>query len=412
MACRSTLKNLVSTLILVVLPVGVVFLVLLASPAQVGGAASSVQEVSEPAGGALLFSTSELTHHVYLPLAVRDYGPRSSRLGYCALSDPITRYPDVRRLAAGWYVNFGVGMSPARPLGMEYVQTVRLHQLTTCWPQRTRDRNACPYVTPYTHTLVSPSTREEIVTIAQANPGSLWLVGNEMDRRDWEGGGQDEMLPEVYAQAYHEFYNLIKGADPTAQVAIGGVIQATPARLEYLTKIWDEYQSRYGAAMPVDVWNVHNFIFKEKCNDFGADVPPGYDGCYGTVYADTDHNNMQIFDQQIRAFRQWMKDRGQQNKPLIVSEYGIVYFHVGMNDPDLVEDFMLDTFDYFMDTKDYSLGHPADEYRLVQRWAWYSLDDSRGVYNDYAYLFNQSTLQITSLGEAFAEYAQSHLDTW
>ncbi len=48
----------------------------------------------------------------------------------------------------------------------------------------------------------------------------------------------------------------------------------------------------------------------------------------------------------------------------------------------------------------------------MQRWAWYSLDDSRGVYNDYAYLFNQSTLQITSLGEAFAEYAQSHLDTW
>jgi len=425
MACRSTLKNLVSILILVVLPVGVVFLVLLASPAQVGGAAPGVQEVSEPAGGALLFSTSELTHHVYLPLAVRDYGPRASRLGYCATSGPITRYPDIRRLAAGWYVNFDVEMSPARPLGMEYVQTVRLHQLTTCWPQRLRDRTTCPYVAPYTYTLTSPGTREEIVAVAQANPGSLWLIGNEMDRYDWGGvnpynpamvspsGGQDEMLPEVYAQAYHEFYTLIKGADPTAQVAIGGVIQATDARLEYLTEIWDEYQSRYGTVMPVDVWNVHNFIFKERCDDYGADVPPGYDGCYGTVYPDTDHNNMQIFDQQIRAFRQWMKDRGQQNKPLIVSEYGILYHDPpDMDNLDVVRNFTLSTFDYFMNTKDCNLGYPADECRLVQRWALFSLDSKHSFENHYNYLFDPDTLQITPLGEAFATYAQSHLDTW
>jgi hypothetical protein len=83
-----------------------------------------------------------------------------------------------------------------------------------------------------------------------------------------------------------------------------------------------------------------------------------------------------------------------------------------MDDPDVVRDFMLDTFDYFMDTTDLDLGYPADGNRLVQRWAWYSLDDSRGEFNDHAYLFNQSTLQITPLGEAFAAYAQNHLDTW
>jgi len=359
-----------------------------------------------------LFATTELTPQVYLPIVFRDYGPRSSRLGYCATDGPITRYPDIRRLAAGWYMDFGTQKNPPRPLGMEYVQTVRLHQLTTCWPQRTRNRTACPYVTPYTYTLTSPSTREEIVSIAQANPGSLWLIGNEMDRYDWEGGGQDEMLPEVYAVAYHELYHLIKGADPTAKVAIGGVIQATPARLWYLTKVWDTYKSRYGTDMPVDVWNVHNFIFKEKCDDYGADVPPGYPSCYGTIYNDNDHDNFNIFKAQIRAFRQWMKDRGQQNKPLIVSEYGIVYYHVDrLNNWDAVRTFMLATFDYFMNEKDCSLGYPADECRLVQRWAWYSLDDSRGIYNEYSYLFNQTTLQITPLGEAYANYARNHLDT-
>lgn len=359
----------------------------------------------------VIFPSSEMTNYVYLPIVFKDYGLRSSRLGYCATDGPITRYPDIRRLAAGWYVNFGTGRNPPRPLGMEYVQTIRLHQLTTCWPQRTRDRSRCPYVTPYTYTLISPGTREEIVAIAQANPGSLWLIGNEMDRRDWEGGGQDEMLPEVYADAYHELYHLIKRADPTAKVAVGGIIQATPARLWYLSTVWETYRNRYGVDMPVDVWNVHNFIFKEKCDDYGADVPPGYPECYGTVYHDNDHDNLQIFKNQIRAFRQWMKERGQQNKPLIVSEYGIVYFHVvRLNNWDAVRNFMLATFDYFMNEKDYSLGYPADDYRLVQRWAWYSLDDSRGIYNDYAYLFDQTTLQITPLGEAFAAYAQNYLD--
>lgn len=384
-------------------------LFVLAAPGSTGHAVMAEVSVSGVEG--LVSPSGAMTNYVYLPLVFRDYGPRSSRLGYCATDGPITRYPDIRRLAAGWYINFGAQRNPARPLGMEYVQTIRLHQLTTCWPTRTRDRSTCPYVKPYTYTLVSPGTREEIVAIAQANQGSLWLIGNEMDRRDWEGGGQDEMLPEVYAVAYHELYHLIKGADPTAKVAIGGVIQATPARLWYLTRVWDTYRNQYGTDMPVDVWNVHNFIFKEKCDDYGADVPPGYSSCEGTVYKDDDHDNLLIFNEQIRAFRQWMKERGQQNKPLIVSEYGIVYYHVDrLNNWNAVRNFMLATFDYFMNTKDCSLGYPADECRLVQRWAWYSLDDSRGEYNNYAFLFNQTTLQITPLGEAFAAYAQNYLD--
>jgi hypothetical protein len=252
------------------------------------------------------------------------------------------------------------------------------------------------------------------------NPGSLWLIGNEMDRTDWSGGGQDEMLPELYAHAYHELYYLIRGIDPTARVAVGGIIQATPSRLEYMTKMWDEYTASYASPMPVDVWNVHNFIFKEACDSYGASVPPGYEGappyndpCFGWIpSSDWTHVDMGIFDQQIRAFRQWMKDRGQQNKELIVSEYGILYYHEGMEGLDTVRGFMLDTFDYFMNTKDCSLGYVADDCRLVQRWAWYSLDDDRPSINQYAKLFDNDTLQMTDVGEAFAEAAPDYDDTW
>jgi hypothetical protein len=388
-----------------------------------------------------LLYTTALTPQLYLPSIFKGYATPAYRLGYCTPNGSIDRYPSIGQLRAGWYVNFRVQENPARPQMMEHVQTIRIHQLTTCLRDNgdyLRDRSACPYVQingNYTYTLQSPDTRADIVSIAQANPGTLWLIGNEMDRYDCGGVNpyntdmegdpkachQDEMLPELYAQAYHEFYHLLKGADPTAQVAVGGIIQATPARLEYLTKAWNEYSTRYGTNMPVDVWNVHNFIFKEKCDDYGADIPPGctkatcspnededVEICHGTVYADKHHNHLGIFDQQIRDFRQWMKDRGQQNKPLIVSEYGIVYFHWGMEDPVLVETFMLATFDYFMNTKDCSLGYPADDCRLVQRWAWYSLDDNKPNMNKYSYLIDRDTLQMTPLGEAFADYARDH----
>lgn len=363
---------------------------------------------------------------IYLPLITRDYGLRSSRLGYCATSLPVNRYVDVGKLRAGWYLSFGVRSAPARPLGMEHVQVIRIHQLTDCWPQRTRDRVSCPYSNypNYDYVILSPSSpsgdkegsKAEIARIARESPGTLWVIGNEMDRRDFDGGGQDEMLPEYYAVVYHDLYSLIKAADPTAKVAIGGIIQSTPSRINYLDKIWGSYWSRYGTEMPVDVWNVHNFIFKEACDDYGADVPPGWSDCYGVIYDDHKHNDMYIFTTQIQIFRQWMKDHGQQQKPLIVSEYGIVYRHAGMEHLSLVQTFMTQTFDYFMNAKDCNLGYAADECRLVQRWAWYSLDDNhtdasgQPYFNIYAYLIDPNTGALTATGQTFAEYAGRYLD--
>ena len=119
---------------------------------------------------------------------------------------------------------------------------------------------------------------------------------------------------------------------------------------------------------------------------------------------------MPIFDGQIRAFRRWMKDRGQQDKPLIVSEYGFLYYHILDADRDKaqarVTSFMLKTFDYFMNTKDRDLGYPGDDYRLVQRWAWYSLDDDG--FNPYNFLYSPRTQQTTPLGEAFGNWALTH----
>jgi hypothetical protein len=325
---------------------------------------------------------------------------------------------DVSQLGAGWYVDWGVKLDPPEPSGMEYAQMVRLHQLTECWPERTPDRSLCPYVEPYTYTLTNrspvdperPVSRGDLVSVAQANPGSLWLIGNEMDRRDWPGGGQDEMLPELYAQAYHELHQLIKGADPGAQIAIGGVVQPTPLRLEYLDRVLDEYQSRYHVMIPVDVWNIHNMILREASCEaypescYGAEIPPGIDASEGELRTWADANDVGAFKEQIRAFRQWMKAKGEQDKPLIISEYSVLYGE-GYFSEDQVVDYLYATFDYLTEAVSTTVGYPADDYGLVQRWAWYSLnDDEFGGYPSYHHLFDPQTGEIMDLGIAYATY--------
>jgi len=69
---------------------------------------------------------------------------------------------------------------------------------------------------------------------------------------------------------------------------------------------------------------------------------------------------------------------------------------------------MLATFDYFLTASDPSLGYVSDCNKLVQGWAWYSLDDE--YFEDhasYSHLFDPDTKQITGLGTAYGDYTSS-----
>ena len=119
---------------------------------------------------------------------------------------------------------------------------------------------------------------------------------------------------------------------------------------------------------------------------------------------------MAIFQAQIVAFRQWMKEHGQQNKPLVVSEYGVLFSNelIGSSCTALgtacVQDFMVATFDFFATAADCSLGYGADGCKLVQQWNWYSLDDTWGSFNPHSRLFDPETGKITATGVLFREY--------
>jgi len=322
------------------------------------------------------------------------YPSDNERLGF-GVTQGIENY-DVSPLRAGWYVNWGTAPQAAHPAGLEFAQIIRV-----------------------SNTGYSPSG-SNLMSIIDRSPGSLWLIGNEPDCPY-----QDNTLPDNYARVYHDAYAAIKGRDPTAQVAIGGIVQATPLRMQWVDAAWNAYQTRYGQAMPVDVWNVHAFVLREvrpghgvecrpagatEAGEWGSGIPPGLTANCGQWVAVDGLDRMDLFQQQIVRFRTWMRDHGQQNKPLIVSEYGILFNAELGYGYERVRDYMLKTFDYFLGARDTSLGYPADDYHLVQRWAWYSLDDDNFVWGTtYSALMNPKTRALYPLGNDFARYAAARV---
>lgn len=286
---------------------------------------------------------------------------------------------DVARLKAGWYVDWGAQMAPLQPAGLDFVQVV--------------------YV--FGDTFVPDEA--SLAIIVTEHPGATWLIGNEPDCI-WQGNS----TPDQYARVYHRLYTFIKVLDPTARVTIGGIVQATPLRLRWLDAVLAAYQAHYAQTLPVDLWNIHAFVLREERGAWGAEIPPGIAATQGMLWDIQDHDRMDLLRQQIVRFRTWMRDHGERDKELIISEYGILMpVDYGFTSA-RVETFMVNTFNYFLTATDPAIGHPADGNRLVQRWAWYSLnDDLFEGFDSYSHLFDPYTGAITPLGLAFANYMSS-----
>ena len=293
---------------------------------------------------------------------------------------------DVGALHLGWYSDWKTRRDPLRPGGIDYAQLV------------------------YVESGVVGAALHSLTEYAADNPGSLWLVGNEP-----ESDLQGRNTPEQYARAYQGVYGAIKSGDPTAQVAAGGIIQPTPLRLMWLDQVLASYQQLFGTPMPVDVWSIHAYILQEVQYSWGAGIPVGIDATEGMLYDLQENDSLAIFHQHIVNFRTWMKQRGYQNRPLVISEYGVLMPPEHGFTAERVNDFMWGSFDYLLGARDTTLGYAADEYRLVQRWMWYSINDSpydwvtgtgfNGQLFDYQYPTFPGVM--TSMGLNFKTYTDA-----
>ncbi len=347
---------------------------------------------------------------LFLPFIAND-SPQTPnplwRFGVDQVRRPLSTYSslDLLPMRFGWYIDFGVNPPSTSLGGMEYMPTIRVKQKkkitadgteTYCYVSRAA--GDFQYLDTY---RVTPDLAT-ISSIAAAHPGMTWIVGNEMDRVDWGLGGacssQDEMLPEKYAQVYHDVLAAIRAGDSTAQVAMGALVQPSDLRIQYLQQVWLKYDQLYGGGqtntMPVDVWNVHVYVYNEKScvaypdDCWGADIPAGLTATVGRIFKIRDHKNFSLAYQMLLNWRSWMKNHGQQQKPLITSEYGVV-LPEWVQDPEqpgvvqfspaqIRDSFMYPSFNYFMNQTSSDLGFTADGNRLMQRWAWWSMDYDDG----------------------------------
>ena len=312
------------------------------------------------------------------------------RIGFgCAREHGYVTDYDISQLCAGWYHDWGTWLHPPRPDGIEFVQHVRV-------AERHFD-----LANPDTYSWATLQAR------VQANPGAVWVIGNEPDGRS--PTACDSRYPHEYAQIYKRFYDFIKGVDPTARVAIGSIIQGTPLRMQWLTLTWNAYKDFYGVDMPVDVWTMHNQMVTEAPSQ-GADIPLGTDPALARVIGEQDNDNLSLFIEYVVRMRQWMKDRGQQNKPLYITEYGVLQPEYLGFTSDRINQFMNSTFTWMYHAKDPNLGLPEDDYRLVQRWNWFALNVPHGSLGQGGWngsLFDLETGQLTEIGRNFGRWACS-----
>lgn len=331
-------------------------------------------------------------------------------------------------LGIGWTVNFVTTDADYGPV--EYMPILRITQ------KRDGQGNRLPAYEMRLGTPELNDTPTGLGPMVLANPGQLWLVGNEVDRITY----QDDIMPEIYAIAYHDIYHFIKQRDPSARVAISGLVEVSPGRLQYLDLMWEAYLARYNAPMPVDVWNMHAYALPERQagngQDAAAAVALGTDPNLAIwdsggnpaqcgrndVLCFAEHDSMAQLQYQVTAMRQWMRNRGQQQKPLIISEFSILYPYATAGGvceflqdeygncftPSRVTQFMTNSFDYLETAADPNLGYALDNNKLVQTWLWYpSKVTSNEDVGSSSKLITNNGSSLTSLGNAYKTYVAS-----
>jgi hypothetical protein len=338
-------------------------------------------------------------------------------------------------LGAGWWLDFQANYVVPAENGAEYMHVI--------WTTQKKDA-AGNYLNGYN--VIPSIANNSLGYLLLSRPGRVWFVGNEVDRGPDPGqthGGQGDMMPEMYARAYHDIYHYIKKWDPTALVAPSALVEVTPGRIQYLDRVVAAYENLYKRAMPVDLWNMHLYILPEMRRDgipsYFANIALGTDPALGmlesfnppiagdcdpgnNVFCLSEHDSRPEFIAQVLRMRTWMKQHGYQDTPLIISEYSILLPYElrpppegcwvkdeygDCFDPERVRDFAVDTFEYLETAADPALGYPRDNDRLVQQWLWYGVHRSTLGKASNLEVDGRDPFNMTLAGQAFHTAARA-----
>jgi len=203
-----------------------------------------------------------------------------------------------------------------------------------------------------------------IPSAMRASGSAWWSLGNEPNDPN-----QDNVSPEAYAELYHVF---------EGWAAQAGQCHILPAGIANADWNWAEsfreaYRQKYGGYPRVDGWNIHNYILEQGLNSY----------------------DLAEFQRRILAFDRWTETIGDGQKPLFLTEFGVLYGNGCCNrpvdPPDKIIAFMHDTVGWLADSN------------VVTCWAWFASD---------ANPYNGSLLtpdgQLNDLGAAYRDLVLKH----
>jgi hypothetical protein len=264
---------------------------------------------------------------------------------------PPWKLPGIPKVAPrGFGVDLGYGLGGAR----------ELDQLGAVWYSDYTFRGATLGDHRRLFLVEADADWRSVPDVARRQRGEWWQFGNEPNDPH-----QDNLSPEKFAERYHAFYFALKRADSTARIVPAGIANAD---WRWAQEFRQAYRARYGRYPRVDGWSVHNYLL-DACED-ALDV--------------------KLFQARLIAFREWMSRIGDADKPLLLTEYGVLYGNGCCGCPliaaEQVAEFMRATTTWLIES------------RVAQGWAWFAAY-SGGRFNGD--LFEDS--RLTRVGETYRD---------
>lgn len=205
---------------------------------------------------------------------------------------------------------------------------------------------------------------KRVAEAAKRSPGQWWTFGNEPNDPH-----QDNIGPQAYVEPYHDIYYALKSADPQARLVATGVANAD---WRWLDQWREDYRQKYDRYPPVDGWRFHDYVLETCASALNADE----------------------FKRRAVDFRDWVNRIGESQKPVLLTEYGVLYGNgccsCPVIQPAAVVEYMRSTTDWLAET------------RIVTAWAWFAVDSGNRFNGD---LFNGE--QILPAGTAYQELTRA-----
>lgn len=318
----------------------------------------------------------------------------------------VDKYTVKQRFGAGgvgW--NHSIDELPWQQLGIGWYQD---WNSGCCTDQSGGPRNGLEYLgmaggytASYPDSPTAPSC-QSLKTRIQSSPskypnGMMWTIGNEI-------GWDVNMGPLTAATHYEKWRNCLKDINPSFQVGTGAIASIW-VKLAMETSPGGGCAS--GLSDPSSGLNYFDNYLGRIIADANGDtskypdliVTHGYPNCVSW-----DVTSLQTL---ISETRKVMKKYGLQNKDLVIKEFGDNRTDISY---DTRLNFLSSASNLFLTYKDTNLGQSNDDYRMVQRWAWFILNiwpnfaDNPPSWEPFQLIdtFNYSSnYPLTSLGQNY-----------